>query len=127
MAVYSLSPIFQPQYVANAAAAIPFATPGAPTAVPANYSYQISVMRVANITAAPVSLKIWRVKSGGTNDNTDIVVPVTVLVPVASQTFPHFDVTALWGVVLAAGDAIWAVAGAASSLVVHGDGAVIQI
>lgn len=125
MAVYNLACLFRPQYVGNAAAALTFAPTGA-TAVPAGYNYQIAVLRVANITGAPVSLEIWRVPSGAFDDNQHLVIP-QVNVPVASQTFPDLDITALWGAVLGAGDAIWAVAGAANSLVIHGDGAVIQI
>lgn len=123
MAIYNISPIYQPQYVGNAAAALTFAPVGG-TVVPANQQYRIDVLRVANITSAPVSLKVWRVNSGGANDNPHIVVPITVLIPVATQTFPQFDVTALWGAVLSAGDAIWMVAGSASALVVQGDGIV---
>jgi hypothetical protein len=126
MAVYNISPLFQPQYVGNAAAALTFAPAGG-TTVPAGFQYRIDVLRVTNITAAPVTLKVWRVPSGSTDDNTHIVVPVTVLVPVAVQTFPQFDVTALWGAVLSAGDAIWMLAGSASALVVQGDGVVGQI
>jgi hypothetical protein len=126
MAVYNLSPIFKPQYIANAAAAIAFAPPGAGSVVPASYQYQIAVCRVANITGAPVSLVVWRVPSGATNDNQHIVIP-QINVPVATQTFPDLDLTALWGVVLQPGDAIWAVAGASNALVIQGDGAAIQI
>lgn len=126
MAVYNLSPIFEPQYVGNAAAALVLEPPGAGSAVPASYYYQIAVCRVANVTGAPVSLEIWRVPAGAANDDQHIIVP-QLNVPVASQTFPGLDLTALWGIVLRAGDAIWAVAGAADSLVIHGDGAVIQI
>ena len=126
MAIYSLSPIFEPQYVAGAAAALVFATPGGPTVIPAGYNYQISVARVANKTGAPVSFKCWRVPSGSTDDDAHIVVPA-INIPVATSTSPYFDITALWGVVLQPGDAIWALAGAASSLILQGDGAVIQI
>lgn len=126
MAVYNLSPMFNPQYVANASTKLIFATPGAPTVVPAGYAYQLAVCRVANKTAAPVSLEIWRVPAGAAADDAHIVVPA-INIPVASQTFPYFDATALWGIVLQAGDSIYAVAGAASSLIIHADGAVIQI
>ncbi len=85
-------------------------------------------MRVVNITAAPVSLKLWRVSAAAaTQVNENIVVPVTVLVPVATSTFPHFDVTVLWGAVLSAGDAIWGLAGSASALTVSADGVVVQL
>lgn len=126
MAVYNLSPMLEPQYVANGAAAkLTLAPPGAGTVVPASYNYLISVCRVANNSGAPVSLELWRVPSGASQDNQHIVVP-SINIPVASQTFPYFDVTALWGAVLQPGDALWALAGAGSALVIHADGAVIQ-
>lgn len=124
MSVYNLSPLFKPQFVANSAAALVFATPGAPSAVPANQQYQLNVIRVANIDTVPCTLKIWRVPSGATDDDTHVVVPVINLPP-ASNSFPWFDVTTLWQVTLSAGDAIWAVAGTASKLIIHGDGAVV--
>ena len=124
MPVFNLSPILQPQFIAASAAALTFAPVGG-TTVPAGYQYQVSVMRVVNVTSAPVTLKLWRVNSGSTDDNQHIVVPVTVLVPVATQTFPHFDVTVLWGAVLGVGDAIFGVAGSASALSVTADGYVI--
>lgn len=124
MPVYSLSAIYNPQYISDSATALTLAPVGG-TTVPANQQYQIAVMRVVNVTSAPVSLKMWRVPNGSSDDATHVVVPVTVLVPVATQTFPHFDVTVLWGAVLGAGDAIFAVAGSASALSVSGDGLVI--
>ena len=124
MPVYNLSAIYNPQFIGNAAAALTFAPVGG-TTVPVGYQYQISVLRVVNVTNAPVTLKLWRVNSGGANDNQHIVVPITVLVPVATQTFPHFDVTVLWGAVLSAGDAIWGIAGSASALSVTADGYVV--
>jgi len=126
VAVYNLSPIFEPGYVPNAAAALAFATPGNPTSVPANYQYQIQVLRVTNIIGAPVTIEIWRVPSGGARGNSNIVVPA-VAVPVASQTFMALDLTALWGAVLQTGDAIHAVAGNANALVIQGDGIVAQV
>ena len=126
MAVYNLSPIFQPQYVAAAAAKLVFATPGLPSVVPAQMNYQIMVCRVANIDTIPVSLQVWRVPSGASQDNQHVVVP-TINIPVASQTFPYFDLTALWGVTLQPGDSIYAMAGVASMLVIHADGAVITL
>lgn len=126
MSIYSLAPIFDPQYVAAAAAALLFATANNPSAVPGGYAYQINVARVANRTAAPVSLEIWRVPAGAAADNAHIVIP-QINVPVATQTAPHMDLLALWGIVLQPGDAIWAVAGAAASLIFQGDGVVIQL
>jgi hypothetical protein len=124
MAVYNLSPIFEPQAIATSAAALIFAPTGAAT-VPANYNYLISVLRVANTTGSPVGLTVWRVPSGGTPGSTNIVVP-GLYVPVCSQAFPDLDITALWGAMLRAGDAIWMLAGTGGGLIVHGDGAVIQ-
>jgi hypothetical protein len=127
MPVANLSPLFEPQFIAESAvAALVFATPGNPTAVPSGYFYQIGVLRVTNIDNAPVTLTLYRVPSGSTAIAVNTVVPVTVQVPVATQTFPHFDVTALWGAVLMPGDSIWALAGVASKLVIQGDGLVIQ-
>ena len=126
MAIYSLSPMFQPQYAAGSAAALTFATPGAPSAVPAGFVYQLSVLRATNVTGSPVTLKIWRVPSGASDDAVHVVIPATVTIPVASQAAPHFDITALWGAVLQAGDAIWALAGSASAIVIQGDGLVVQ-
>ena len=127
MAVYNLSPIYQCQYIANAAAKLTFAPAGG-TVVPTGYQYQIAVFRVVNITSAPVTLKLWRVSAAAaTQVNENIVVPVTVLVPVATQTFPHFDVTVLWGAVLNAGDSIWGLAGSGSALSASADGVVVQV
>lgn len=124
MSTYALSPLFEPQYAGSSAAALTFALAGAGTTVPANTNYQISVMRVANNSAAPVTLKIWRVPSGSSADDAHLVVPV-ITIPVATQTFPYFDITSLWGAVLRPGDAIWAIAGTVSTLVIHGDGVVV--
>lgn len=126
MAVYNLSPIFQPQYVANAAAALVFATPGAPTVVPAGFNYQIATMRVTNVTGAPVSLTMSRVPNGGVSGGHNLVLQ-TINIPVASNTTPWMDLTLFWGDVLQPGDSIVAAAGSANALVVQGDGAVIQI
>ena len=125
MAVYNLSPIFQPQYVGDPAAALAFAPPGAGSVVPTSYNYQIYTCRVANTTNAPVSLQVWRVPAGAEGDNQHLVVP-SINIPVASQTFPDFDVTALWGAVLQPGDSIWAQASVANALIIQADGAVIQ-
>lgn len=124
MPTYALSPVYDPQNIANAAAALILATPGGGSVVPANLAIQISVLRVANNSNAPVTLEVWRVPAGAAADNAHVVVPV-ITVPVATNTFPQFDVTALWGAVLQSGDAIWAVAGAANALIVQADGVVI--
>lgn len=124
MATYNKAPMFQSQFVANAAAALVFAPVGG-AEVPPNVTYELGMPHVVNITSSPVTLKMWRVEDGETNDNEHISVPVTVVVPVASNTFPEFQVTALFGAVLRPGDAIWGLAGTASALVVSCDGLVI--
>jgi hypothetical protein len=125
MAVYNLSPIFAPQFVATGGAAqLTFAPPGAGLLVPAGYNYQIAVLRVVNLAGAPVSLKLWRVPAGSAADDQHVVCP-TINIPVATQTFPYFDVTALWGAVLQPNDCIYALAGAGNALTLQGDGAVI--
>lgn len=127
--VYSVSVIYQPQFVANSATKLSFFPSVAaanPLIVPAGFLFQISVMRIANVSTAPVGLTIWRVPSGSSNANANVVVPQAVNVPIAAATFPQFDVTALWGAILQPGDAIYALASAASALVVQADGAIIQ-
>ena len=126
MALYNLSPMFQPQYVAAGSTQLVFATPGSPLVVPALYNYQIAVAHVANNASVQVSPKVWRVESGAAADDAHIILP-SINVPVASNTFPYFDLTALWGVILQPGDSIYAEAGQASALVIQADGAVISI
>lgn len=127
MSVYNLSPIYRPQVIASGAAKLVFATGAPGNVVPANLNYKIDIFQVFNITAAPVALTLWRVPTGGAAGNDNIVVPVTVLVPVATQTFPCFDATALWGAILTPGESIIALAGAANSLNARADGVVIQL
>lgn len=124
MATYALAPIFAPQYVANSGAAPLVFAPAGGAVVPANYNYQISVLHVANNGSTPATLQLWRVPAGASVDPQHIVVPV-ITIPVGTQTFPYFDVTALWGAVLRAGDAIYTLSDTASALVIQGDGAVI--
>lgn len=126
MPAYSLSPMFQPQYVNAVASKLTFATPTNPTQVPAQVNYQIATLHVANVSGSPVTLAIYRVPSGGVAGVDNLVVP-QVTIPAATQSNPYFDVTALWGAVLVPGDSIVAVAGAANSLVIHGDGMVITL
>lgn len=125
MPFYNLSPIFEPQYAASGAAAALVFQPGG-TTVKAGYNYQIATMRVSNVTNAPVSLGIYRIPSGSAVDNVNLVVP-SINIPVAASTQMDIDLTALWGAVLVPGDAIYALAGAATSLVITADGAVITL
>lgn len=116
---YALSPMFKPQFIGSSAAALTFAPAGG-AAVPSGHAYQISVAFITNVGAA-TPLAMWRVPSGGTNSNDRIIVP-SLTFPVASVTFPYMELTVLWDIVLAAGDAIWAQAGAGSRLIIVGDG-----
>lgn len=126
MAVYNLFPIYRPQAVSNAAAKLVFATGAAGNVVPAGYNYKIDVFRVINITSGPVALTIWRVPATAAG-NSNIVVPVTVQVPIATQSFPQFDVEVLFGAILTPGEWIEAQAGAANALNATADGIVIQL
>lgn len=124
MATYTLSVLVQPQYVAaGSAAALPLVPAGA-SVVPAGQQFQIQTCRVSNVSGSPVTLEVWRVPSGQSTANTNLVQP-TISIPVASQTFAQFDVAALFGATLQPGDAIWMLAGTASALVVQADGLVI--
>ena len=124
--MYSISALIQPQYVANAAAALTLFPPSA-TTVPLSYAYQIQVMHVANKTAGPVAFTCWRVPSGQSHGDSNIVVPQFNIPSAAFPGQTQFDLTALWGAVLMPGDAIWALAGGASELIVQADGLVIQL
>lgn len=123
MTTYDFYPVFNPQFVPDTdAAALTFATPGAGVAVPANYKILISHCTVANVSADPVNLSVWRVPSGDSADPAHLLC-LTIPIPPATEAIPWFNVDCLWGAVLEAGDAIWALAGTASALVIQGDGA----
>ena len=122
---YQPSAMFQPQYIADNPAALIFSPKGG-AAVPAGYTYQISVMRVVNVSGAPVKLTMWRVPVGGAADNQNLVVPGSVVIPSANSSSPWFDVEVLWGAVIDEGGAIWAEANVASALSITADGLVIQ-
>jgi hypothetical protein len=128
MSTYSLSPLYQPQYVNNSAAtALVFSpTVGGGTAVPVGFKYQLSVLRVANNSAGPANFTLWRVPSGGAQGVTTLVI-AQITIPVGVLATPAVDLTPWLGsMVLAAGDSIWALADTASVLVIHGDGLAIQ-
>ena len=124
MAVYTIANLIEPQYVANgAAAALTFSTQGGPSAVPANYQYHVQTLWASNNSNAPVTLIVYWVPSGGSVGATTLICSVTV--PVSSSTFPAFPIQMLWGQVLKAGDAIEAIAGSGSALLIYGSGGVI--
>jgi len=126
--VYNLATLFEPQYVAASPAGLlwaPTVAVGGVT-VPTNYSFVIGELRVANVTNAAVSLIVWRVPKGQSTGNATLVIP-QINIPPATQTFPWFDVGALWGATMQFGDAVWMQAGSASALVVQGDGVIIVV
>lgn len=123
--MYTITPIFEPQFIPAAAAGLAFAPAPTGIVVPPNVTYRIDQIRVTNVTGVACALTIWRIPSGSANTAVNNVIPVTVVVPPSTLTAPQFDLTALWGAVLRPGDAIWAQAGAASALTIYGDGAVI--
>ena len=125
MATFTPTPIIDPQFLSPVAVALTLKPAGAAT-VPSNYTYQITVARVTNVSGAPVSLTLWRVPAGAANDNQHLLVPGTVVIPAASAAAPWFDLTILWGIDLLPGAAIWAQAGAANALTINADGLVIQ-
>lgn len=90
-------------------------------AVPALTRLSLWTCRFVNVTASPVTLKVFRVASGGTAVDQYLAVE-TVTIPVASLNNPYFA----WdpGFTLSPGDAIWAVAGSASAITVSGDGGI---
>ena len=126
MATYTLSPIYEPQYVPfGSGGGLTFASSiGGGFTVPANNRFVIQTCRVANNSGSPVTFEVWRVPGGAAQDNQHIIVP-QINIPVATQTDAWFDVGPLWGVVLNFGDTIIMAAGTANALVVQADGAVV--
>ena len=89
--------------------------------VPANTVLSLWSCRFANVTSSPVTLEVWRITFGGSNVNQYQAVP-TITIPPPSFLAPYFDWSPRYQ--MAAGDAIWAVAGTASALTVTGDGGI---
>lgn len=121
---FTLSQIIKPQFVGNVAAALVMVTTtggSTATTVPARTQLSLWTCRFVNVTAAPVTLKVWRVTSGGTNDDTHVAV-MTINVPPATFTQPWFEWSPRYQ--MAPGDAIWAIAGTASAISVSGDGGI---
>jgi hypothetical protein len=121
--MFNPSVIFQPQYVSNAAAALAFAA-NLQSPIPAGSQYQINQFWVANNSASPCWLKLYRVPSGGTANGTTFV--CYIVIPVSSLAIPNVPISALWGIELQPGDTIVAQAQTASVLVAWADGGVNQ-
>ncbi len=126
MATFTPQPIIDPQFIPVVAAPLVLHPGAGGPSVPANFTYQVTVARVTNVSGAPVSLSIWRVPAGTAADNQHLIVPSTVIIPAASASAPWFDLTVIWGINLLGGAAIWAQAGAANALAINADGLVIQ-
>ncbi len=121
---FTLSPIIKPQFVNNVAAALTLVLTTSGTtgpAVPAKTQLSLWTCRFANVTNLPATLQIWRVTSGGTNDAAHMVLN-TITIPPATFTQPFFEWSPRYQ--MAAGDAIWALAGTASAITVTGDGGI---
>jgi|SRR5882724_3249486 len=121
---FQLSQIIKPQHVANASTALQLTVDGAGTqaaAVPALTALSLWTCRIANVTATPVTLRIYRVPSGAAADLAHTVL-FTITIPVATANNPYFDWSPNYQ--LAAGDAIFMIAGTATALVVTGDGGI---
>lgn len=126
MAIYNLATICQPQYVQSAApTALVFAPPASGVVVPANVKYQINTATLANKTDQALSFQLWRVPSGLLLNDERIIVP-KIVIPPANENYPYFSVTALWGIILNAGDALWAQAQTVDSLIIQMDGGVLS-
>lgn len=123
---YLSARLIKPQFITVTSAAITWAPSPGGLVVPANVQYLLKNPRVSNVSAGVVTLAVWLIPNGATNDAQHEVIVPTVKIPVASNTFPQFDLTALWGATLAAGDAIWVQSDTASALIIYGDGLVIQ-
>lgn len=121
---FTLSPIIKPQFVGNAAAALVLVTTTTgttATTVPSKTLLSLWTCRYANVTGSPATLQLWRVPSGATNDAAHMVLN-TITIPPATFTQPFFEWSPRY--TMAAGDAIWALAGTASAITVTGDGGI---
>lgn len=121
---FTLSQIIKPQFVGGAAAALTLVTTTSGTTavvVPARTQLSLWTCRFANVTGSPATLQLWRVTSGSTNDAAHMVLN-TITIPPATFTQPWFEWSPRYQ--MAAGDAIWALAGTASAITVSGDGGI---
>lgn len=122
--MFTKSQIIKPQFVGGSAAALTLVTaPSGTTAtvVPGLTILSLYRCRFTNVTNLPATLQVWRVTSGATNDAAHCVVN-TITIPPGTFYAPYFE----WspGYEMAAGDAIWALAGTASAISVSGDGGI---
>lgn len=126
MSDYLSARLIKPQFITVTSAPITWAPIPGGLAVPVNVQYLLKNPRVSNTSGSPVTLAVWLVPAGATNNAEHQVIVPSVVVPIASNTFPQFDLTCLWGATLAQGDAIWVQAGTGSALIIYCDGLVVQ-
>ncbi len=121
---FALSQIIKPQFIAiTTAAALTLVTKTdgtTGTSVPAGTTLTLSRCRIKNVTANPVTLKLFWVTAGGTA--VDQYQEANITVPPPTFTQPFFE----WspGISIAAGGAIFALAGTANALTVSGSGGI---
>lgn len=83
----------------------------------ANTTTLITRASVVNITAAGATLKLWVVRSGGSNTNSNIVFGASAAgETISAGPSDPVILAALAGLVLGAGDAIWGISDTASAL-----------
>jgi hypothetical protein len=116
------STIFNTQEVSSSAAPLVF-YPNGGAAIQTGNLYQINTAWASNNSASPVTLKVWRVPSGGSATAATLIGP-QITVPVASLSVPNIPLSMLWGIQLNPGDTIYAQAGTGSAIVVTADGGI---
>ncbi len=121
---FTLSPIIKPQFIAiTTAAALTLVTKTdgtTATTVPVGTQLTLSRCRIKNVSANPVTLKLFWVVAGGTA--ADQYQEVNITVPPATFTQPYFE----WspGITIAPGGAIFGLAGTVSALTISGSGGI---
>lgn len=98
-------------------ATLPSAAPTALFTIPANTTVVVNRATVNNITNAAVTLQIWVVRDGDAEGNGNLIVGATAGgLSITAGPIEPYTVNAMAGLVLAAGDAVWAQAGTATAL-----------
>jgi len=121
---FTLSQIIKPQFVAittpTALVLVTKANGTTGTTVPTGTQLTLSRCRIKNVTANPVTLKLFWVAAGGTA--VDQYQEVNITIPPPTFTQPFFE----WspGIQLAPGDAIFGLAGTVSALTISGSGGI---
>ncbi len=107
--------LFGPLSVSNASTAL-YTSPAGVTTV-------VNRVVFTNVTAGSVTLTVWVVRSGGATANSHIVIgAVSGGQSISAGPSEPYVANSLASLVLAPGDAIWALASAASSINAIGSG-----